>query len=113
MEAHGNEARHPVFQQIWAMLRYHTRVLDSLLVHGPSIARPHLGREKQPQNTGGQQPHRVTREDKDRKTHSPVSTAGTAQTVMKIQVDEGGVGLCATMRLYATLEYELNRFHTL
>ena len=95
MEAHGNEARHPVFQQILAMLRYHTRVPDSLLVHGPGRARPHLGREKQPQNTEGHQPHRVTREDKDRKTpgqkHSPVSTAGTAQTVMKIQVDEGGV----------------------
>lgn len=71
-----------------------------------------------PRATGGQQPHRVTREDKDHKTpgqkHSPVSTAGTAQTVIKIQVDEGGVRALLNYEVLCnSVEYELNRFHTL
>lgn len=49
MESNSNEVRHPVFQQILATLRYHTRIPGSLLVHGLGRARPHLGREKQPQ----------------------------------------------------------------
>ena len=103
-EANGNEARHPVFQQILgdAQVPHTNPGLAPGTWTGQSGGLTWAERSS-PRATGGQQPHSVTWEGKDHRTpghkHSPVSTAGTAQTVTKIQVDEGGVSSKYSVKL--------------